>query len=79
MGGGVGQLLCFRCLTMLSALPTTTGLIYHQRQAGMERSDMAACFILQGGPKKVGRRLMTIILLNLNRLIFFSLEDSLVS
>ena len=34
---------------------------------------------LQGGPKKRGRRLMTILLSNLNRFKVFSLEDSVVN
>ena len=47
---GVGQLLCFRYTQAITAdstlslptLPTTTGPIYHQCQAGTERSDTAA-------------------------------------
>ena len=56
-GFGVGhghrdiwQLLCFRCMQTITTdtviayiIPTTTGPIYYQRQAGTERSDVAAC------------------------------------
>jgi len=38
-----------------------------------------ACAHIQVGPKKWGHRLMAIILSNLNRLKFFSLEDSWVN
>jgi len=40
----VSQLLCLRCLTLLSpTLPTTTGPIYRHCQAGMEWSDVVDC------------------------------------
>jgi len=56
-GFGVGhghrdiwQLLCFRCMQAITTdtviayiIPTTTGPVYYQRQAGTERSDVAAC------------------------------------
>ena len=39
-GCGIGQLLCFRCLTLLSpTLPTTTDPIYHQRLASTDWRD----------------------------------------
>ena len=38
------QLLCFRC-QQSPTLPMKTGPIYHQRQTGMERSDVAAWII----------------------------------
>jgi len=42
-------------LTLLSpTLPTTTGPIYHRRQAGTEQSDASACLLYVGpGPRLV--------------------------